>query len=166
MNYTLRRWNKSDIDSLIEQANNPSVAKFMTDAFPYPYTYENGKSFIDFAMSGNPIRIFAIEVDGKAVGGIGLHPQNDVMCKNAELGYWLGEKYWGNGIITKAIRETVAYGFENFDIVRIYARPYGNNAASQKVLLKAGFILEATIPLTIFKNGEFLDELIFGIRKQ
>ena len=87
------------------------------------------------------------------------------MCKNMELGYFLGEPFWGKGIITEAVKQIVDYGFQHFDITRIYARPYGNNPASQKVLEKAGFTLEARIEKNIYKNGEFLDELIYAIRK-
>jgi len=83
-----------------------------------------------------------------------------------ELGYFLGEPFWGNGITTEAVRTIVEYGFKNFDITRIYARPYGNNTASQKVLEKAGFTLEARIEKNIYKNGEFLDELIYAVRKK
>ncbi len=166
MEYVLRAWKESDVESLVENANNPKIAQFMTDGFPYPYTTEKANGFIQYAMAGKPTNIFAIEVNGKAVGGIGIHPQSDVMCKNAELGYWLGEKYWGNGIITNAIREMVKYAFDIFDIVRIYARPYGTNVASQKALLKAGFTLEATIQKNIYKNGELLDETIFAVRKK
>ena len=165
MEYTLRTWQENDVESLIKHANNPKIAQFMTDAFPYPYTEEKGKAFIKYALTGNPTNIFAIEVEGNAVGGIGIHPQLDVMCKNAELGYWLSEQYWGRGIITNAIQEMVNYAFEKFDIIRIYARPYGNNIASQKALLKARFVLEANIQKSIFKNGELLDEMIFAYRK-
>lgn len=165
MEFKLRPWQLSDADSLVENGNNFNIAQFMTDGFPYPYTKENAITFINHAMAADPVCIFAIDVNGKAVGGIGIHQQQDVLRKNAELGYWLGEQYWGNGVITRGIQQIVTYAFKTFDIVRIYARPYGNNIASQKVLLKAGFLLEATISQSIFKNGEFLDELIFAIRK-
>ena len=127
---------------------------------------EDAKNFIAFATKDEPIHIFAIEIDGKAVGGIGIHPQADIMKKNAELGYWLGEKYWGKGIISKAIREIIPWAFNTYDITRIYARPFGSNMASQKVLEKAGFVLEARIKENIFKNGAYLDELIYAIRRQ
>jgi RimJ/RimL family protein N-acetyltransferase len=117
------------------------------------------------ANSGKPIHIFAIDVNGKAVGGIGIHPQNDIMCKNAELGYWLGEAYLGKGIVTKAIKQVIDFAFKTYDIKRIYARPFGNNTASQHVLEKSGFQLEARFEKTIFKNGEYLDELIYSYRK-
>ncbi len=165
MHFTLRSFAISDLDSLVQYANNEKIAMFMTDQFPHPYTAEKGKNFIEFATKDTPLHIFAIDIQGKACGGIGIHPQSDVMCKNAELGYWLGEPFWGNGIITKAISEMVEYGFKTFDITRIFARPYGTNIGSQKALEKAGFILEARFEKTICKNGEFLDELVYGKRK-
>jgi [ribosomal protein S5]-alanine N-acetyltransferase len=112
------------------------------------------------------LHIFAIDVNGEAVGAIGVHPQSDIMCKNAELGYWLGEGYWGQGIITAAISHMVQYTFDTYDITRVYARPFGSNAASQRVLEKAGFVLEARIEKSIFKNGAYEDELIYGYRKK
>lgn len=165
MEFTLRSWKYDDIDSLVKHANNISIARFMTNQFPHPYTYDNGKSFIEFATSHMPQRIFAIDVNGEAVGGIGIHPQTDIMCKNTELGYWLGEAYWNNGIITHAIPQAVAYGFRTFDITRIYARPFSTNIASQRVLEKTGFRIEARIENNIYKNGEFVDELIYAIRR-
>lgn len=165
MNFMLRPWTLQDVDSLVHHANNYNIAKFMSDGFPHPYSADNAKSFIAFATNDKPIHIFAIDVNGEAVGGIGIHPQTDIMRKNAELGYWLSEDYWGNGIITKAIAEMISFAFQTFDITRIYARPFSTNTASQRVLKKAGFVLEARIEKVIFKNGEFLDELIYAIRK-
>lgn len=165
MEFTLRPWHINDLDSLVENANNPKIAKFMTNGFPHPYTIENGMAFITMATKNVPIHIFAIDVDGKAVGGIGVHLQSDIMCKNAELGYWLGEKYWGKGIVSKAILQVIDFAFKTYDIKRIYARPFGNNTASQHVLEKCGFILEARIEKNIFKNGEYLDELIYAFRR-
>jgi len=133
MRFTLRPWKISDLESLVHHANNAKIARFMTDGFPNPYTPEKGKAFIEFATKDNPVHIFAIDVDGKAVGGIGIHPQSDIMKKNAELGYWLGEDYWGHGIITKAIKEMIEFAFNTYDITRLYARPFGTNTASQKV---------------------------------
>ncbi|MCB0476375.1 MAG: GNAT family N-acetyltransferase [Flavobacteriaceae bacterium] len=165
MDFKLRPWQMDDLESLVQHANNFEVAKNLTDAFPHPYTEADGKAFITMATKADPIHIFAIEVAGRAVGGIGIHPQSDIMKKNAELGYWLGEPYWGKGIITRAIKQMVDFAFKTYDITRVYARPYGTNIGSQKVLEKNGFKLEARIEKNIFKNGEFLDELIYAIRK-
>lgn len=166
MEFKIRPWKIEDLQSLVKYANNRNVAKNLTDKFPHPYTESDGKSFIDFANRDNPTRIFAIEVDGQAAGGIGIHLQDDIHRKNAELGYWLAEPLWGNGIISNAVKEILEFGFSTFDIDRIFARPFGTNIASQKVLEKNNFILEARFDKVLFKNGEYLDELIYAIRRE
>lgn len=165
MAYTLRPFNINDLESLVEYANNYKIAANLTNQFPHPYTRESGEAFIKMATQHSPPNILAIEINGKASGGIGLHLQTDIHIKNAELGYWLAEPYWGQGIMTKAVKHIVNYGFKNLDITRIFARPFGTNLASQKVLKNAGFVLEGKFKDTIYKNGEYLDELIYAIRK-
>jgi RimJ/RimL family protein N-acetyltransferase len=110
--------------------------------------------------------VFAIEVDGRAVGSIGFFPQSDVHRRNAEMGYWLSEEYWGRGIARLAIEQIVDYGFATFDIDRIFARPFGRNVRSHRVLQKAGFHLEARFDGTVEKAGRRDDELIFAIRRK
>jgi ribosomal-protein-alanine N-acetyltransferase len=166
MEFTLRSWKTQDLDKLVQIANNPKIANNLTNKFPYPYTAENGKAFIDFAIQGTPHYIFAIDIKGEVAGGIGIHPQADVHCKNAELGYWLAEPFWSKGIISRAIVQVVDFGFKTFDIERIYARPFGTNLASQRVLEKCGFTLEGRFEKTLFKNGEFKDELIYAVRRK
>ncbi|PBQ33321.1 GNAT family N-acetyltransferase [Sphingobacteriaceae bacterium] len=165
MEFTLRPWTMNDLQSLVKYANNHKIAENMTNQFPHPYKEENGKAFIEFATKDSPIHIFAIEVNGEAVGGVGIHPQSDIHIKNAELGYWLAEPFWGKGIVSKIIPQIVDFAFKTYDITRVFARPYGRNRGSQKVLEKNGFKLEARLEKTIFKNGEYEDELIYAIRK-
>lgn len=155
----------TDIESLVKYADNYNIAKNMTNQFPHPYRKENGSAFIAFATKDSPVHIFAIDINGEAVGGIGIHPQSDIQCKNAELGYWLGEPHWGKGIISRAIPQILDFAFKTYDITRVYARPFGTNIASQKVLEKNGFKLEARFEKSLFKNGEYLDELVYALRK-
>ena len=112
-----------------------------------------------------PHHVFAIVVGGEAVGGIGIHPKSGIERKNAELGYWIGEPFWGQGIVSAAVAQMLKYGFETFDIIRIFARPFEHNLASKRVLQKAGFLFEARLEKTLFKQGEYLDELIYAVRK-
>lgn len=165
MEFTLRPWKPSDLQSLVKYANNYNVAKNLTDKFPHPYTEDHGIAFIEMAMNGDPIYIFAIDIEGEAVGGIGIHPETDIHRLNAELGYWLAEPFWGKGIISTAIRLMINFAFSNYDINRIYARPFNTNLGSQKVLEKNGFVLEAKLEKVLIKNGEILDELIYAVRK-
>ncbi|MFO7977115.1 MAG: GNAT family protein [Bacteroidales bacterium] len=166
MDYKLRPWKMDDLDSLVRYANNRNISRFLTDRFPHPYTDEDARNFIEMATSESHGNIFAIEVQGEAAGSIGIHPLQDIFRENAELGYWLAEPYWGQGIITRAVREMVHFAFDHYDIRRVFARPFGNNPASQKVLEKAGFILEARFEKSLIKNGERLDELVFAIRRE
>ncbi len=166
MTFTLRPWALKDLDTLVHYADNPRIAGNLTDQFPHPYTRESGERFILLATGQTPNHILAIDVDGRAVGAVGLHPQKDIYRKNAEMGYWLAEPYWGRGIMTQAVRQMVNYGFDRWDITRIYARPFGRNIASQRVLEKAGFTLEARLEKTIFKSGVFEDELIYAVRRE
>ena len=162
MEYKLRAWKISDLNSLVEHANNCNIAKWLTNQFPYPYDEKAGMDFINLVSKDEPLKVFAIEINSEPVGSIGIFPQSDIHEKNAEIGYWLSEKYWGNGIIPKAIKDIVDYGFKTFDIVRIFARPFSTNKGSQKVLEKAGFELEAVLKKALFKNDEYLDELIYS----
>lgn len=162
--YSIRPWTLSDLESLVKFANNPKIAGNMTDKFPHPYTEKDGTAFINFANGEGLQKIFAIEVNGEAVGGIGLHPMEDIHRNNGELGYWVGEPFWNQGIVTDAITSMLDYGFRELDVNRIFARPFGWNKASQRVLEKVGFKLEARFENTLFKNGQFTDELVYALR--
>lgn len=163
LQFALRSWQEDDADSLAHFANNPEIAKNLRDAFPHPYTLDDAHAFI--SMASKSTSIFAIEIAGKACGGIGLHPQHDIYRLNAEMGYWLGQPFWGQGIVSRAINQVVRYGFEYLPVERIFAVPFGSNLASQRVLEKNGFVLEAHLRATIIKNGRYEDEMIFAIRK-
>jgi [ribosomal protein S5]-alanine N-acetyltransferase len=159
----LRPWSVLDLNHLVKFANNKKIADNLTDAFPFPYSREDGINFINRFKDDVPMRAFAIEVDGIPCGAIGVHPQADIHRKSAEMGYWLAEEYWGKGIMTEAVRMIIEYGFQAFDINRIFARPFSINIASRRVLEKAGLKFEAKLEKSIFKNDQYLDELIFSI---
>lgn len=162
---TLRPWLPTDLESLVHFANNEKIARNLTNRFSYPYTHEHGETFLALASNRNPPTILAIDHREQAIGGIGLHPQEDIFFLNAELGYWLAEPYWGKGIATHSVKLMVEYAWQNFKIERIFARPFGSNTASQRVLEKAGFKLEARFENTLFKNGVYEDELVYAIRR-
>ncbi len=155
-----------DLDDLVRGADNPSVSRWLTDGFPHPYTEADGRAFLTSIAGDDPTKVFAIEVDGRAAGSIGIFPQSDIHRRNAEVGYFLAEEYWGRGIMPEAIAQIVEYGFRTFDIDRIFARPFGSNIRSQKVLQRAGFTLEARLTATLIKAGRHEDEVYYAIRKQ
>lgn len=165
MNISIRNWETSDAERLAEIANNFAIAKWLTNKYPYPYSLDDAKAFIASASEADPSSIFAITHDNEVIGAIGIHKQDDVWSKNAELEYWIAEEFWGKGIATYAIKELVVYGFNHLNLNRIFARPFGTNTGSRKALENAGFRLEATLPKTIWKNNEWYDECIYAIRQ-
>ena len=161
----LREWRLDDLDDLVLYANNYEVAKNLRDRFPHPYTVEHGRDFIKRKMEEQPCSSLAITWNDKVIGNISLEQKDDVHIKNAEIGYWIGQLFWGKGILTSVVPEMVAHAFDSFEIERIYGMVSDQNIASQKVLLQAGFVLEARFEKTLFKFGEYHDELIFAIRR-
>ena len=165
---TLRTWQAEDKDALTRYANNINVFTKLRDGFPHPYTVTDAEKFISIATETPTEKAikWAIEIDGEAAGSIGIHFKDDVYRKNAELGYWLAEKYWGQGFMTSCVIEVVTYTFNNYDIRRIYAEIFANNTASCKVLLKAGFRHEATLIKNVFKMGEYLDTSLYALLRE
>src|SRR6185436_2198602 len=103
-----------------------------------------------------PATLFCVEADGAAVGGIGIHLGIDVHRHTAELGYWLGEEFWGRGIVTEAVGAFSNFCFDTFSLRRIYAEPFANNRPSARVLEKAGFVFEGCLKNNVIKGGKLL----------
>jgi RimJ/RimL family protein N-acetyltransferase len=158
---TLRDWTPDDAGSLARHADNPRIAMMMRDAFPSPYTLEDAQRFISMATEPTPNLFLAIEVRGEAVGGIGIHPMDDVKHRSAEIGYWLSESLWRKGIMTDAVLSLVPVAFKRYPIVRLQAGIFSNNPASMRVLEKCGFIREAVHRNAITKDGALLDEVMY-----
>jgi ribosomal-protein-alanine N-acetyltransferase len=157
----LREWSFQDAKSLARHADNPHIAAMMKDAFPSPYTLDDAYRFIARATSPSASLLFAIEREGEAVGGIGIHPRNGKRHRSADIGYWLSESCWGKGIITGAVRSLVPVVFGKWDIVRLQAGVLSNNPASMRVLEKCGFIRKAVHRNAVTKQGVRLDEVSF-----
>ena len=121
MPVTIRQWTWDDLDSLVLHANNINIWNNLRNYFPHPYTEQNGEEWLEKVIGVEPFINMAIDLDGAAVGGIGIGLNTDVYIMSAEISYWLGEPFWGLGIATEAIRQMVEYTFYYFDIVRIYA---------------------------------------------
>jgi RimJ/RimL family protein N-acetyltransferase len=159
---TIRPWQAGDEDALVRHANNRKIWLNVRDRFPHPYTRADAERWISTA-SDEPLTSFAIEVNGEAVGGIGVVLGQDIYRCSGEIGYWLGEEYWGRGIVTEAVKAMTDYAFATFDLSRIWAGVFEWNAASAKVLEKAGYKLEARLRKAVIKDGQIIDELLYGI---
>jgi [ribosomal protein S5]-alanine N-acetyltransferase len=156
-------WHLDYAPQLAHIANNYNIAKYMRNRFPHPYTYNDAINFITWIQENYNNLVFAIEADGVIVGSIGLFPGEDIYCATAELGYWVGEEYWGRGIATSALAQMIAYGFDNFLFNKIKAHVFHPNTASMRVLEKCGFYKEAILKNSVFKYDAYLDEHLFAV---
>lgn len=162
-NFKLRPWLPTDLESLIKYANNKNVSRCLRDRFPFPYTKEDGEKWINVGSKADPQDSFAIEINGEAVGGVGLMPGSDTARLTSEIGYWLGEPFWGKGIATEALKILTKYALETRKFVRVYAVVSENNPASAKVLEKAGYALESRQKKATIKAGVILDQFMYVI---
>jgi ribosomal-protein-alanine N-acetyltransferase len=158
----VRDWTAADVPSLVRHANNRNVWINLRDKFPHPYTEAHARDFLAHVRQQNPVTVWAIEVDGYAAGAIGLMMLSDVERVSAEIGYWLGEAYWGRGVATATLRAVTTEAFRRFDLHRIFALPFGDNVGSIRVLEKAGYSLEGRMPDSAIKNGVVRDQWMFG----
>lgn len=156
--YVLREMSYSDCESLARNADNDKIWNNLMDHFPRPYTRQDAFDYISMvkAMPGLPMRL-AIEVGGNAVGSIGFSSEGDVERITAEIGYWIGEEYWGHGIMSKVVTDITRYAFENFHYEKLYALVFSTNPGSMHVLEKAGYQLEAVLHKAVVKNGKLID---------
>jgi ribosomal-protein-alanine N-acetyltransferase len=159
---TIRPWTREDADAIQRYANNRNIWINLRDMFPHPYTLENAHAFLDFLLKEEPKTTFAIATDAEAIGCIGLRLGDDVHRKTAEMGYWLGEPFWGRGIMTEVVQEFIRWAFKAFDLQRIFAQPFADNTGSVRVLEKAGFICEGRMRANVFKDGKVLDSFIYA----
>ena len=163
--FTLRGWKYGDETALQKHANNPNVSACLMDRFPYPYTMQDAVDWVIYLVGQEPLVNFAIAVDDKVVGGIGLDPRDDVYRKTALIGYWLGEDFWSRGIMPEAVKLITDYAFTHLDFIRLQASVYSKNPASMRVLEKAGFIKEGIMRNAVIKNGEVMDEHLYAMLK-
>jgi RimJ/RimL family protein N-acetyltransferase len=158
----VRSWRPDDLGSLVANADNRNIWLNLRDRFPHPYTRRAGREFIRLAMSQRPETMFAIAVDDEAVGGIGFTVLTDVERVSAEIGYWLGELYWGRGFVTEALVAITRYAIDTCGLTRVYALPFASNTASCRVLEKAGYTLEARLRRSAVKDGQIVDQLQYS----
>jgi len=163
----LRPWQEGDEEGLVRVAHNPRVARNLRNRFPHPYQVSDAAFWIANANTQPADAVhWAIIVEKEIAGGIGFERLSDTHGRTAEIGYWIGEEYWGRGLATQALKRASHYAWQDFDFMRIEALVLGRNIASQRVLEKAGYTLEARHLKRIFKNEEFSDELMYAfIRK-
>ena len=164
MTVRLRAWTLEDAPALAKLINNKKVQDNLRDGLPFPYGEEDAKAFLSAVLASDPDQnlAFAIEADGELIGSISANRCANIHFRTAELGYYLGEPYWGRGFATEAVRQICDYIYRNTDIIRIFAEPFAYNTASCRVLEKAGFQLEGLLRSNAVKNGRILDMKMYA----
>lgn len=165
METLLRSWTMEDAPGMARLMNNRNILSNLRDGIPYPYTTADGEGYIRGVMEAPPHSQYcwAIAPEGMAVGSIGIFRGVNIHSRTGELGYWLGEDYWGRGIVTRAVEEACARMFETTDLLRIFAEPFAWNTASCRVLEKAGFAYEGTLRKNAVKNGQVIDMRLYAL---
>lgn len=169
--FIVRRWQASDAQSLSEGANNKRLVKYMTNAFPNPYTIDAAHFWIDLCSKepdDKPLNFGIIDATNATVlGGVGLKPSADVYSRSNEVGYWLRESAWGKGLMTEVLRAFCAWAFrERPDIERLWAGVFDTNRASEQVLRKVGFVHEGTLRKMVWKHDQFWDQQMYALIRE
>ena len=167
MECRIREWKIEDAAGLAELLNNKKILNNLRDGLPYPYTKSDAEEYIASMREADKTKTFAfaITVEDKVVGSIGVFRCENIHFRTAEIGYYIGEPYWGNGLVTSAVKQVCNYVFQNTDIIRIFAEPFSHNTASCRVLEKAGFAFEGLLRSNAVKNGRVIDMKMYSLIK-
>ena len=162
MQVLLRPWSFADVNDLSTLANNRKIWDNVRDYFPHPYTRQKAEEWVSLHHQKKPVTHFAVETDGKLAGGISIMSKEDIYRCSAEIGYWIGEPFWGRGIASESIRQLLEIAWKQYpEVVRIYAEVFPANVASSRALEKNGFILESVRKKSCIKNGVIGNDLVF-----
>jgi len=167
MDCSIRAWRMSDAADLAAALDNPNIQNNLRDGLPCPYTEKDAGDYIDAMLRAdkNATFAFAITVGDKAIGSIGVFRKDNIHSRTAEMGYYISELFWGQGLGTSAVKQTCKYVFENTDILRIFAEPFAYNTASRRILEKSGFLCEGIMRANAVKNGKVLDMALYALLK-
>ncbi|MFC3550880.1 GNAT family N-acetyltransferase [Lysobacter cavernae] len=160
--FALRPWRRDDLASLLVHANDAKIVRGLSDRFPHPYTREDGERFLAGEVVNLDDPVFAIEIDGRACGGIAAHPERGERRHTALLGYWLGQTHWGRGMMTRVVARYAPWVMQALALYRLQATVLDNNPASARVLQNNGFEEEGAQRCAVVKFGELHDLRVFA----
>ena len=158
----LRPFREGDQPSIARYANNRRIWINLRDRFPHPYTLADADAWVREVAGKDPPKQCGVEIGGEVVGGIGLTLQEDIHRRSAEIGYWLGEPFWGRGIMSEVVPAFTAYALTTFDLCRIYAGVFEWNPASARILEKGGYNLEGRLRKSVTKDGRTMDQFLYA----
>lgn len=168
MNCEIRKWKLEDAETLALLLNNKNIMNNLRDGLPYPYTKKDAEEYIQAMLSADPDKTYAFAIvwENQVIGSIGIFRQENIHNRTAEMGYYIGEPYWGKGLGTCAVSQICHTIFTKTNILRIYAEPFAYNTASCRVLEKNGFQFEGILRQNAVKNGKILDMKMYSLIKK
>ena len=134
----LRPWEETDVEECYKYAKDPRVGPIA--GWPVHTSEGDSRQVIRNVLMVPETYAIVLKETGLPIGSIGLH-HNDLAVKEdeAELGYWLGVEYWGQGFMPEAARELLRHAFLDLNLVRIWCGYYDGNDKSKRVQEKLGF---------------------------
>jgi len=160
----IRPYSEADIPELLPLVGERAIAA-TTLRIAHPYTEQDARAFLELAKDPDKLWLaITLRSDGRQIGGIGLRIEDQ--HQHAELGYWLGVPFWGQGYATEAAREMLRYGFGELELHRIFATHFKHNPASGRVLKKIGMRYEGCRREHLRKWEQFIDSEMYGILRR
>ena len=164
MEEIIRPWRPEDAPALARTIGNPRLRRYLSGRLPDPYTEDDARAFIHLMnTAGDGAYGYAVVYGGECVGSVTITRGEDIFCRSGELGCYVAEELWGRGLATRAVRAACERVWAGSDLLRIYAQAFAPNAASLRVLEKAGFTHEGTLRSAVFKQGEAYDLEVWGL---
>lgn len=166
MKVELRKWSLADKDELKELCNAVDRA-YLSDRLTNPYTDDDANWWLNAVAKNEGVdgTFRAVVVDGKIVGSVSVERKADIYKLDGELGYMLLNDYWNRGLMTQAVGQVCEIAIKELGLNRITANVFQPNLASQRILLKNGFVQEGTMRKAAIKGNNVYDILIYGLLK-
>ena len=158
---SLRAFHRDDEANLVALANNERVTRYLREQFPRPYSKFDARYWIDEGSLGPEGQHFAISLAGECIGSIGIFWGEREYRYSGEIGYWLGEPFWGKGYASAALLELTDWLLDETELQRFYALVVEQNIASMRVLEKCGYRCEGVQSQAVFRNDQFHDEHLY-----
>lgn len=161
----LRMFDQSDAKEVARLCNNVNIYK-NTLYLPYPYSLKDALSWMERHLKNYEAGVsyeFAVteKESGQLLGAIGLSCNQ--RFNQGEIAYWIGEEFWGKGYATEAAEAVLQFAFKEKKLHKVFARCFGSNPASGRVLVKSGMREEGTLIDHIRKDGRYEDLIHYGI---
>ncbi len=163
----LRPWEESDAEELFKYAKDPEVGP--QAGWPVHIDVENSREVIRDVLMDPEVFAIVLKETNLPIGSIGMHTHSRTAVNDdeAELGYWIGQPYWGQGLTPEAAEEMLRYAFEDMGFNRVWCGYFVGNDKSKRVQEKLGFKYQRTVENVELKMlGEIRTEIVSMLTKE